>query len=233
MSRFEDNELHELAAAYALDAVDDVERRAFKRHLEDCAWCQEEVASYDGAVSALAQLTPLVEPPPAMKDALMAGLDSTPKRTALERSPAVNHRLLAAAAAALVLLIGGGVAVGQPWKEPVVVATLDEASLVENAPDARQYAASSGAARVIVTVSRSTGRAIVQGEQMDPAPPGRSYQGWFLDGSGTPRSAGLMSSSGKSQLLQGRPGATFAVTVEPSGGSKAPTTKPIITVQLG
>lgn len=232
MSRFEEDELHELAAPYALDAVDDLERRAFERHLDDCAQCRAEVASYDDAVSELALSAPPVAPPPAVKDALMADLDAAPSHAASEHPRARSRQALAAAAAAAVLLVGGGVAVTQPWKEPTVVATLDEVALVENAPDAQRYTAASGSAQVVVTVSRSTGRAVMEGDRMKPAPSGHSYQGWFLDDSGTPRSAGLVS-SGESQPLQGRPGATFALTVEPKGGSKAPTTEPIVTVQLG
>lgn len=236
MSRFDDEELHELAAAYILDAVDDMERKAFEHHLLECARCQDEVASYDDAVTGLALSVSPVVPPPALKDALMADLASEEPSDPIEpaaSSKGVSRRLLMAAAAAVaVLAVGGGLAVTQPWNEPTVVATIDGRSLVRNAPDAQQYEGNAGSARVVVTVSERAGRAVVDSEGMSAAPQGRTYQGWFLNGRGEPRSAGLLS-AGQTQLLQGRPGAVFAITVEPTGGSAAPTTKPMVTVKLG
>ena len=41
-----DSHTHEQAAAYALDALDPDERRAFEAHLDGCARCREEVASF-------------------------------------------------------------------------------------------------------------------------------------------------------------------------------------------
>ena len=37
--------IHELSAAYALDALDGDERREFEEHLTHCADCRQEVAS--------------------------------------------------------------------------------------------------------------------------------------------------------------------------------------------
>jgi anti-sigma-K factor RskA len=62
-----------------------------------------------------------------------------------------------------------------------------------------------------------------------PAPPGKDYELWTI-GAGAPRPAGLVAvqASGKgSQRLQPAPGGdtvkVFAVTLEPSGGTTAPT----------
>jgi anti-sigma-K factor RskA len=46
--------IHELSAAYALDALDGDERREFEEHLTHCAECREDVASFQEAASALA-----------------------------------------------------------------------------------------------------------------------------------------------------------------------------------
>ena len=37
-------DIHALCGAYAVDAVDDLERAAFDRHLADCEACAAEVA---------------------------------------------------------------------------------------------------------------------------------------------------------------------------------------------
>ena len=48
------DDLHELAAPYALDAVDADERVAFETHLRECERCRAELASLRETVGALA-----------------------------------------------------------------------------------------------------------------------------------------------------------------------------------
>ncbi|MBU2075761.1 MAG: zf-HC2 domain-containing protein, partial [Actinobacteria bacterium] len=39
------NDVHALSGAYAVDALDDIERAQFERHLVECAECRAEVDS--------------------------------------------------------------------------------------------------------------------------------------------------------------------------------------------
>ena len=48
-------EIHALSGAYAVDALDDLERAAFERHLAECAECQAEVASLREAAAMIAE----------------------------------------------------------------------------------------------------------------------------------------------------------------------------------
>ena len=48
------NRLHDLADAYALDALDDSERVRFERHLRGCPACADEVRRHTEVVTALA-----------------------------------------------------------------------------------------------------------------------------------------------------------------------------------
>ena len=48
------NDIHALSGAYAVDALDDLERAQFARHLAQCAECQAEVASLREAAALLA-----------------------------------------------------------------------------------------------------------------------------------------------------------------------------------
>ncbi|WP_052594610.1 anti-sigma factor [Luteipulveratus mongoliensis] len=242
------DDLHELAAAYALDAVDDIERAAFERHLRTCARCQEEVASYDDVVLALADSAPAVTPAPSLKSSLMDQIEAEPQIAArhratvsLEAAPRheaptrhqswLSRSRILVAAAAVALLAVVGVAATQPWEQPTSVASISPAQRVMLAQDAQQRVATIGQARLVVTTSRSEGASAVQTERMPAAPAGHAYQAWFLDQSGAPRSAGLMSGA-EPQLLTGKPGSTLAVTVEPAGGSAAPTTTPLVEVSL-
>ena len=47
------SDIHALSGAYAIDALDDVERARFERHLAECADCRAEVASLREAAALL------------------------------------------------------------------------------------------------------------------------------------------------------------------------------------
>ena len=59
------SDIHKLSGAYALDAVDDIERAAFERHLAECEDCRTEVASLRETTALLAEST-AVTPPPSL-----------------------------------------------------------------------------------------------------------------------------------------------------------------------
>ena len=51
------SDIHALSGAYAVDALDDIERAKFERHLADCAACSSEVDSLREAAALLAETT--------------------------------------------------------------------------------------------------------------------------------------------------------------------------------
>ena len=50
----EPERLHELAAGYALDALDDDERAAFEQHLAECEQCAADVRGFRETAALLA-----------------------------------------------------------------------------------------------------------------------------------------------------------------------------------
>src|SRR2546425_10089908 len=58
-----DGSPHELSAAYALDALDGDELRAYEAHLAGCERCREDVASFRETAAALAYDIQPLEPP--------------------------------------------------------------------------------------------------------------------------------------------------------------------------
>jgi anti-sigma-K factor RskA len=65
---------------------------------------------------------------------------------------------------------------------------------------------------------------------LDKAPQGKTYEAWVIPKNKAPRPAGLFPGGKPTTVhLHGVPqkGAVVAVTVEPAGGSPAPTTTPI------
>lgn len=226
---------------YTMDALDDVSRRRADQHLAGCEQCQAEVAEWREVTAGLGSSVEPVDPPPALRQAVLAEA----ARSAQERAPASTsaHRTASAsgrtrhpgrwlsAAAAAVVLIGGGITVAtKPWQhEPTPVSAVER---VEHAPDAQHATAPARDGSLVMVTSEKQGKAVATLRGVPNAAAGKVYQAWIITGSG-PVSAGFLA-PGKATLLQGSiTGAkAAAVTVEPSGGSKQPTSKPIAQVSM-
>ena len=66
-------EIHALSGAYAVDALDDIERAQFERHLAECAECRAEVASLRSTAALLAETT-ATAPPEGLRDRVLADI---------------------------------------------------------------------------------------------------------------------------------------------------------------
>lgn len=73
--------LHDLAAAYALDALDVADQAAFETHLTGCRPCREEVAGFAETMAMLAK-EDQVAPAPAVRDQVLSRI------TEVEQVPA-------------------------------------------------------------------------------------------------------------------------------------------------
>lgn len=68
-----DGQFEELAAGYALDALEPADEQAFLRHASDCPDCTRMLASYREVAAAIASLVPpAAEPSPQLADRIMA-----------------------------------------------------------------------------------------------------------------------------------------------------------------
>lgn len=70
---------HGLAAAYALDALDSDERAAFERALAESPELRDEVGAYAESAAHLAEQVEPAEPPPSLRDRLLAQVEATPQ----------------------------------------------------------------------------------------------------------------------------------------------------------
>ncbi|MFI8255236.1 anti-sigma factor [Streptomyces filamentosus] len=239
---------HTLAAAYALGALDDDERRAFDTHLQTCEACRQEAAEFEATTARLAAA--VSQPPPAaVKAQVMAAVDGVrqlpPRVPAASTAPALGGILrrravplaLAASVAAAVL---GGVAVwqtqnGQELEEQArqTQQQLDAVSAVLAAPDARTVhgKAANGALTTVVS-SDQQNKAVFTAADLPAPGAGKTYQLW-LDHDGTMLPAGLIDHDG-TVVLTGDPADAGAVglTLEPDGGSPQPTTAPLLLMAL-
>ena len=225
------SDIHALSGAYALDALNDLERAEFERHLATCDSCRAEVASLRDAAGHLADAS-ASSPPSGLREQILAKAQSV--RPLPPQAPVAQKRrwrMPAAIAAASALVVGLGVGVTtewRPWAPETVQLSL--ADRVRQAPDAQTWTQSlpSGGS-VTVTRSRSVGVAVWQSTGLKPLPSGRVYELWLQAPDESLKPAGLFSAGDGEVVMRGD--ATDAigagVTEEPSGGSPAPTTQPI------
>ncbi|WP_031486172.1 anti-sigma factor [Streptomyces bicolor] len=254
-------DLHSLAAPYALDALEPGERLRFEKHLRDCDSCAAEVRvlTEDAVRLAWSAAAPA---PAAMRDRVLAAVRTTPQESAGRepararatqlpphvwgtqpppRTRAARTRPLlvpfATATAAAALVVASLFAVQANRTQDQLDAQQDRASEIANvlaAPDARATSGADAEGRTIgVLASASEGRAIVTLSGYGDLPSGRVHQLWLMLPDGQPRSLGLF--DGDTPLLASgldTSATSLAVTVEPDGGSPQPTSQPVVQLAL-
>ncbi len=228
-------ELHELAAPYALNALDEDERSRFERHLAGCPACTAEVASFRDTAAALAYADAVAEPPPELRTRLLAAAHADrPAESNVIRFPRVRRPALAAVAAvAAVAALALGV-----WNLSLARSLDDERDLRAASDRAFEIVADSSAERV--SLEGADGSLIVADDGtaalvvcLLPEPPsGKTYEAWVIE-EGTPARAGEFTGEGTCSAHRltepVTPGSVIAVTVEPKGGVDSPTTDPVFT----
>ncbi len=220
------DDVHHLAAAYALDALDPDERAVFETHLEGCAACRADVADFTDVAGDLAAAT-AATPPPSMRDAVLTEIAQTRQERPAVRQIAEARRrprsgLLLAVAAAVVGLIAGAA---------IVLTVIDrgsDADVVLSAPDAISTPLEGTEGTVRVVWSGELGQAVLLGDGLADPGDGREYELWAIVEDG-PLPAGLFTPDDGSveAVFDLDPAATspaaWGITNEPEGGSPAPT----------
>jgi anti-sigma-K factor RskA len=239
-----DIDIHALVGAYAVDALDEVERAAFERHLAGCAACRAEVEGLREAAAVIGA-SESQEPPAGLRDRVLADIENVrplppqaAPATEPEPEPGEGRRrwlrpALVAAAAVAVIAVGGGVIVAQPWADDTSQRQLTVAEQVRAADDAETFTQTldDGAVATVIR-SKSLNRAVLVAENMEPAPEGRVYELW-LDHEGVGMvAAGLMEEGEHEVVLEGDPATAigFGITVEPAGGSEEPHGEPVVLI---
>ncbi|HEX6149012.1 anti-sigma factor [Nocardioides sp.] len=232
-----DIDIHSLVGAYAVDALDDLERAAFERHLAECAACRAEVDGLREAAAVIGS-SATHDPPAGLRDRVLADIANVrplPPQTAPAAEPAERQRrrfrpALVAAAAVAVLAVGGGVIVAEPWADDTSQRQPTVAEQVRAAEDAETFTQTldDGAVATVIR-SKSLNRAVLVAEDMEPAPAGKVYELWLEHEGVGMVAAGLMEEGQREVVLEGDPADAvgFGITVEPDGGSDQPTSDPV------
>jgi anti-sigma-K factor RskA len=259
-----DQELHSLAGAYALNALDGDERDHFERHLQGCRACADEVRGFTATVTAMG-MAAASEPPPDLKIRVLAAAAMTrqlppvtgegrsarsaravraagqpaPLRSPLaQRSPWIPRLALGVGAAGLAAAAAlGVVTVTAQHQLDSAQASNAAIAAVLSAPDAQitsEATSAGGTATVVASVREGT--MVFTSSGLRALPPQQVYELWFL-GPGNARRAGLVPPAADEAttpvLASGlQPGDKVGVTVEPAGGSSAPTTTPIVVMTV-
>ncbi|MGW1280439.1 anti-sigma factor [Streptomyces tsukubensis] len=240
------SEIHTLAAAHALNALEGADREAFAHHLRQCEPCRQDVMEFEATAARLAAAA-AQPPPPALKERTLTAIDGVrqqpPHLKAPKTGPGFWRRTgmplaLAASLAAAASFAGLAVSRHQTGEEhrqraDRIRQSLDDISTVLAAPDARTvHGKTANGALTTVTASARENRAVFTATALPAPAPGTTYQLWLAH-RGTMRPAGFIHRNG-TVLLAARPaGATaLGLTVEPSGGSPRPTTPPLLLMTL-
>jgi anti-sigma-K factor RskA len=224
-------ELHDLTAAYALDALGADEARAYEAHLRGCTRCQQELVSLSEAANALAYAVDGPQPPPDLRARI---LDAARK----ERQNVIPFRRrafasfawpVAAAAATVAIAVGAWAATlaSDLQAERSARAERERALAVLGEVDAERIPVGGRDGALVV---RANGEAVLVAA-LDPPPEGKIYEAWVIV-DGKPLPAGVFDVSGRTAVhVLTRPvpdGAVVAVTVEPDGGVDRPTGRPVL-----
>lgn len=214
------------AAAYVLGALDPAETEAFRRHLERCAVCRDEVDALGGVVDALPMAAPQVQPPRRLRRRVLRAVRHDPNPGAARHRRTLR---LPAPRAALAGLVAGLVAVGA-----VVIGV----QLSGGGNGGRVFHARvsgiSGSAELRLTGGH--GELIVR--HLTPPPSGHVYEVWLKRPAANPVPASVLftvnTAGGADVSLPAtlRGISQVLVTPEASGGAAVPTHRPVIVASL-
>lgn len=182
-----DIDVHHLAAAYALDALDQRECEAFEAHYEKCDVCHTDVIAFRETMAHVGDSLAL-PPPPSLKDRVLADIAITRQLSPLVAPPIplVSRRFqtswpaLAAAAVLVVVLVVGVITFTRGAGDD---SFNDQLALVLEQPDARMIdLAVQGEfpGTFKVAWSQSMGSAALMGENLPVAPDGKAYELWLV-----------------------------------------------------
>ena len=224
------DDVHDLVAAYAVDALDDSERAEYEAHLVDCAECREELAQLSDAAASVAE-TVSVTPPPELKERVMTAVatDSPAEVVPLDsrgRKP-LGWGLVAVAASIVVVSVG------------LLVSNIggqdQDISAVLGAPDAVEVDLDSNVGGARFVYSESLGQGVFNGSDLDLPEEDRVYELWLIDEEG-PTAAGAFRPESPEEatvLVEDiQPGLTLAMTEEPEAGLSEPTVEVLLSADI-
>ncbi|OCI30353.1 anti-sigma factor [Oerskovia enterophila] len=230
----------DLLAAYALDAVDDLDRRVVDRLLTTDPDARRELDEHRAVVAAFTVDTP---PPAGLRDQVLERVASTPQVAAVQAGradprpgrsarPPRRWAVVAAVAAAVVAVAVPTTLAVQARQEQVRLQTQADAvasMLADPAAEiVRGEMVGGGDASALV----SGDRVLFSVSDLPQAGAAEDYQLWLVEGDRMVSAGVFDARDGSAALLVEAAGsAGVAVTLEPAGGSPQPTSDPLVVLE--
>jgi anti-sigma-K factor RskA len=239
-------------ALHALGALPGPEKRALEQHLAECSSCRSELLDLQADASLLALTATATAPSAQVREKLLRATAPEPRVVKVVPQRRPWTLAFAFSAAAVLALIAAFL-----WSENRNLnATLAEANRsysdqqgqLTQAQDLINTLTSQESRRITLVAAKSVpqpqgkvfylpGKAhlVFLASNMAPLPPDHVYELWLIPLNGAPIPAGLFKADahGSGSILNpplqaGLEAKAFAITVEPEGGSAAPTSQIIM-----
>jgi anti-sigma-K factor RskA len=230
----ESERIDELIAGYALDALSEEDERELEEHLRRSPEAREHLAVLQETAAALAFGVETPAPPSRLRERLLEETRAQEPSNVvpLRRrwvAPALGAVAAAAAGVAIGLAIWGSDLSGDLFAERSLAESQTEVLALFADPQASSYPVDGANGTLVVA---SGGRAGLVLPGFKPAPAGKAYQVWVIEGNSNPRSAGLFEGGDSQSIvpleLPVPDGAAVAVTLEQEGGADQPTSAPLL-----
>lgn len=233
----ENSHVLESLPAYALGCLDEAEARPVSEHLAGCYLCRTELGEFQAVADGLAFSLPEIAPPTSLRQRLMErvrGFDSARPQPVLR---GFTQRLLPLGGViGLLVILALAVATLLLWQRMEHLAVLTGPQGMRAIALQSSDFAPHASGFVIIGADGMNGVLVV--DRMPPLAPGREYQLW-LERNGQNTSGGVfpVDESGYRGLRIAAAESLFEyetvrVTIEPEGGSNAPSGEQILTGSL-
>jgi anti-sigma-K factor RskA len=236
MSAADDRRLcGENAAPYVLGALEEHEHADFREHLESCAVCREEVAALQVVTGALPAAVEQRSAPAELKQRVMASIEEDLRSEPARKPARVRHGFSRTPALAWLRwrpLLAPGALVAAA----IVLAVVALSSGGSGSTTTRVFHAQAPAG-ADVSLRVSDGHAQLDIAGMPQTPPQHVYEVWIQRAGAVHPTDALFTVTKRGDATVGVPGSVdgvtaIMVTAEPLGGTKVPTSAPVIVANL-
>jgi hypothetical protein len=229
-----------------MGVLESEEAAEISEHLRtQCEYCLGRIKESSGLLGSFSALADITPPPPHLRERVLS--IARPKVSRAPNSALWPVAFSLATAASIALLIWG------LSERGTLVSTLNQLQDVSrqrnelraaieilSKSDTRTVKFGEEQARPHGRVFLSqSGGAVFVGSQLPQLTAGKTFELWFVPTKGNPQPAGLFKTNAEgisvnvlTQPINPADFAAVAVSIEPSGGSPQPTTKPILVVPL-
>ena len=239
-------------ALYALGALQGEERQAVEKHLEECSACRQELAKLQGDMALLAFSVSGPRPPARSRERLMAAITKERRTPQFPRAGwtwwnVVGWAAAVTAIAIVILFRQQNTDLRQRVKELETNSAKQDQQLLEakqllsvlSSPDAVRFTLVAGKTppqpQGKAIYVRGSGTLVFLASNLPAIPPQKTYELWLIPTNGAPIPAGTFKPDARGAaavihppLPTGVEAKTFAITIEPEGGSSRPSSEPIM-----